>query len=211
MKVLIYRYGSICEPDIIDTFRDMDFDLVEYTREIEHKHDDPSVSVKLFSEFLQDNPVDFVFSINFFPYVSEVCQIFHLRYLSWIVDAPVMELYAKSITNSFNRVFLFDRALYNEIHPFNEKCIFHLPLAANTHKKDELIRNASAADRKKFSHEIAFVGSLYSEKCPYDRADRIPDHTAGYLQGIMEVQTRVYGYYFMEELLLDEVVEDFVV
>ncbi len=209
MKVLIYRYGSICEPDIIATFKKMDFDVIEYDREITHKKDEPSLSVKLLSDFLQDHEADFVFSINFFPYVSEVCRIYHLRYLSWIVDAPVMELYSKSITNECNRVFLFDRALYNDIHPFNEKCVFHLPLAARTEDSDHLIESASRADIDRFSHEVAFVGSLYSEKCPYDRAKKIPEETAGYLQGIMEAQVRVYGYYFIEDLISDKIVEDF--
>ena len=209
MKVLIYRYGSICEPDIISTFQKMAFDVVEYDREITHKKDEPSLSVNLLSDFLQDHEVDFVFSINFFPYVSEVCRIYHLRYLSWIVDAPVMELYSKSITNECNRVFLFDRALYEDIHPFNEKCVFHLPLAARCEDSDKLIEQASAAERRRFSHEVAFVGSLYSEKCPYDRAKKIPMETSGYLQGIMEAQVRVYGYYFIEDLISDKILEDF--
>ena len=33
MKVLFYRYGSICEPDIIDTFREMGLEVDEYRNE----------------------------------------------------------------------------------------------------------------------------------------------------------------------------------
>ena len=37
MKVLFYRYGSICEPDIIDTFQEIGLEVDEYTKEITMK------------------------------------------------------------------------------------------------------------------------------------------------------------------------------
>ena len=204
-----YRYGSICEPDIIDTFHTFGFEVTEYDREIKEKADLPSTSVKKLAAFLQEHPVDCIFSINFFPFVAEVCQVMHLRYLSWIVDCPVMELYAKSILSPYNRIFLFDRALYDEIHPFNPDCVFHLPLAANTLSKDKLFAHTAPSLHQKFAHPVAFVGSLYTEKSPYDRATDIPPHTKGYLEGIMRAQENVYGYYFIEELLKEDMVEDF--
>ncbi len=209
MKVLFYRYGSICEPDLIESFKEMKIDVVEYTREITDKNIALADSVKQVSQYMLDHPVDFVFSINFFPFLSEVCNIFHLRYLSWIVDAPVMELYASSIQNPWNRTFLFDKELYNEISPYNPECIFHLPLGARTAPKDELFKKTSSADKKKFSHDIAFVGSLYTEKCPYDKLSGAPESLTGYLDGIMRAQEKIYGYYFIEELLTDEMVEEF--
>ena len=143
MKVLFYRYGSICEPDIIDTFQEIGLEVDEYTKEITNKNISQKDSVNQVGNYLMDHPVDFVFSINFFPVLSEVCNIFHLRYLSWIVDSPVMELYASSIQNPWNRTFLFDRALYDEIHPLNPNCVFHLPLGARIQSKDALFFSAS--------------------------------------------------------------------
>ncbi len=209
MKVLFYRYGSICEPDLIESFKEMKIDVLEYTREVTDKNVSPSDSVKEVSAYMLDHPVDFVFSINFFPFLSEVCNIFHLRYLSWIVDAPVMELYASSIKNQWNRTFLFDKELYNEISPYNPDCVFHLPLGARTAPKDELFKKASSEDKKKFAHDIAFVGSLYTEKCPYDKLSGASEALTGYLDGIMKAQEKIYGYYFIEDLLTDEMVEEF--
>ncbi len=211
MKAVIYRYGSICEPDVIQTFHEMGFDVDEYKLEMTEKDKLPADLVKLFGDYLLEHPCDFVFSINFFPYVSEVCELFHIRYLSWIVDSPVMELYSVAIENEWNRVFLFDRALYDEIAPFNPGRIFHLPLAANVTNKEKLFSQTSAATRKKFSHEVAFVGSLYMEKCPYDKLKKdAPASLRGYLDGIMAAQEKVYGYYFIEDLLTDEVTEEFI-
>ena len=99
MNVLVYRYGSICEPDIISGFETLGFKVSQITNEITNKNLTWSESTKIVSEFLLNHPQDFVFSINFFPQLSEVCNIFHIRYVTWIVDSPVMELYTAPIKN----------------------------------------------------------------------------------------------------------------
>lgn len=208
MKVVFVRYGSILEPDIIDTFQEFGIEVIEYVREITYKDDIASTSVMLLHEFLEKNPCDFLFSMDFFPYVSEVANIYHLRYVSWVVDAPILELYTSSITNKWNRTFIFDRALYNEIQPLNPDCVFHLPLAGSVKRRMQVIKNASGTQRKKFSHDIAFVGSLYSEKNPLSDAKGLSEHTRGYLQGIIKAQELVYGYFFIEELLNDDLVSE---
>lgn len=209
MKVLFYRYGSICEPDVISGFCELGFEVCELAHEVYNKSILPSESVRYVSEYLLDHPVDFVFSINFFPAVAEVCHIFKLPYLSWIVDSPVMELYTTSVTHPTNRIFLFDSAIYEEIAPLNPGCVFHLPLATNVSQKDAVIAGSSNAVRRKFSSEVCFIGSLYTEKCAYDRLSGAPDYLNGYLNGLMEAQLRVYGYYFIEDVLTEDLVETF--
>ena len=78
MNVLVYRYGSICEPDIISGFETLGFKVSQITNEITNKNLTWSESTKIVSEFLLNHPHDFVFSINFFPQLSEVCNIFHM-------------------------------------------------------------------------------------------------------------------------------------
>ena len=120
-----------------------------------------------------------------------------------------MELYATSIKNPYNRVFIFDRVLYEEISPLNPDCIFYLPLGTNVKSKDNIILSASSGECQKFSAEISFVGSLYTEKCAYDRLQNPPDYLNGYLNAIMDAQQKIYGYYFIENVLTDEIVKDF--
>lgn len=215
------------EPDIIDTFHEFGFTVLEYTKEVTDKNYLPGKAVREVSAFLQENPCDIAFSINFFPFLSDVCNIFHFRYVSWTVDSPVMELYSKQIKNEWNRTFIFDKADFDDVSPFNPGHIFHLPLGANTSKKEQLFASSSNSNSaapsnnlsifhnskskdEKFSHDVAFVGSLYSEKCPYDKlSSKAPASLRGYLDGIMAAQERVYGYYFIDELLTDEVVAEF--
>ncbi len=209
MKVLFSRYGSICEPDILSVFREMGLNVLEYSKEITEKNTAQSIKTSEVSKYLMDHPVDFVFSINFYPFLSEICNVFHLRYLSWIVDAPLLELFATSIKNEWNRTFIFDRALYQEVHPLNPDRIFHLPLGALTAPKEKLFQKTAKKDFERFTHEIAFVGSLYTEKCPFDNLQGASPFLTGFLDGILRSQEKIYGYYFIEDLLTDDIVSEF--
>lgn len=204
MKVLFYRYKNICEPEIITAFNELGFTVSE----MEHKSLTAKESLTSISEYLQQHPVDFVFSINFFPILSEVCNIFHLCYLSWSVDCPVFEYYTASVKNPYNRIFLFDREQYNKTFPLNPNCVFHLPLAANPLSKEQLFQNTPDSVFSKYQTDISFVGSLYTEMCAYDTIPRIPDSLKGYLDGLIAAQERIYGYYFIDELLTDTFVQE---
>lgn len=209
MRILFYRYGNICEPDIITGFQELGNEVHEITVEIYNKKFPPAEGVELLKNELFAQSYDFVFSINFCPFISEVCNIFKIRYICWTVDSPVMELFSSSVANPWNRIFLFDKAQYDEIAFRNPDCIFHLPLASNPARWSSVISQASAADIQKYSSDIAFVGSLYTEKCPYNRLTNAPDYLTGYLEGIMDAQLKIYGYNFIEEVLTDEIVDAF--
>ena len=43
MKLLFYRYGSICEPDIIDGFHELGYTIHEITTEITNKTQTPKI------------------------------------------------------------------------------------------------------------------------------------------------------------------------
>ncbi|MGN0161802.1 MAG: glycosyltransferase [Lachnospiraceae bacterium] len=209
MNILFYRYGSICEPDIIDSFKHLGFTVHEDTREIYNKKLLPSDCIQGLSELLHENKYSFVFSINFFPSVSDVCNIFGIPYLCLIVDSPVLELFSTSLANPCNKVFLFDRKLYEDFVHINPEGIFHIPLATNVRGNYGTVRNASSTLRRKFASDISFIGSLYAEKCTYNQI-QLPEESRGFVDGLIEAQLRVYGYNFIEECLTPEVIADFI-
>jgi spore maturation protein CgeB len=208
MNLLFYRYGSICEPDIIESFRHLGFSVDEDTREIYNKQLLPSECIQGLNRLLMQKKYTFVFSINFFPSVSDVCNILGLPYLCLVVDSPVLELFSKSLKNPCNRVFLFDRRLYDDFHPINPDCIFHIPLATSVRNNYTTCMHASKAVRQKFSSDISFIGSLYTEKCAYNKLS-LDEKSRGYVDGLIEAQLRVYGYNFIEECLTPELVDAF--
>lgn len=208
MNILFYRYGSICEPDIIASFKHLGFNITEDTREVYNKQLLPSDCIKGLNELLKQDTYSFIFSINFFPSVSDVCNIWGIPYLCLIVDSPVLELFSTSLANPCNKVFLFDRQLYNDFHHINPDGIFHIPLATNVRDNYATATMASAADRARFSSDISFIGSLYSEKCLYNQIT-LPEEMRGYVDGLIEAQLLVYGYNFIEECVTPELIEAF--
>ncbi len=209
MNILFYRYDSICEPDLMAVFTRLGHKVTQITEEMTNKELGAKEQLGLVSGALKKQAFQMVFSINFFPVVSEVCNIFHIPYVCWVVDSPVMELYSHSVRNSWNRIFLFDYALYEEFSPENPQGIFYLPLGAEYERLDTLMETITQEDQSRFSADVSFVGSLYTEKCPYNRFQGKNSYLKGYLDGIIEAQLKVYGYNFLEECISDQILEDF--
>lgn len=210
MNILIYRYNSICEDAVIRGLKELGHTVYEVILEVENKSPSGQEILDAVVMGMEKSNADIIFSINYYPALSEIARVYKLLYYSWIVDAPVLELYSKTIKNRCNRVFIFDSELYREISVYNPYNIFYLPLAADCDFYQNAIRNASLSDVEKYTHNITFVGSLYTEKCPYDKVKNLSPKISGYLHGIMKAQEKIYGYYFVEELLSDELVDEFV-
>lgn len=208
MKILFYRYGSICEPDVLASFKSFGVTVIEETTEIHNKKLAASDRAKLVNKNIIDHSPVFVFSINFFPAIAEICHIRNIIYLCWSVDCPVMELFAQPIKYPTNRIFLFDREQYNYFHPYNPDCIFHLPLACSVDRFDKVVQSITSKDRTMYRSDISFIGSLYSEKNDYKALTELPPYIKGYLDGIIEAQLQIYGYNFMEESLSDQLISD---
>lgn len=207
MNVLVYRYGSICEPDIIEAFRKLQLNVIEETTEMNQKNLLPSDQVKLVKEALDKYHPMFVFSINFFPAIADICHIYGTKYLCWTVDCPVLELFSKSVQYDTNRIFLFDRVQYERIYPYNPNGIFYLPLAAATERFDKVVSTTTEEDCRKYSSDISFVGSLYIEKNPLRKLrGKLSEFAKGYIDGVVEASLKVMGYNFMEETTTDEIV-----
>ena len=211
MNILFYRYGSICEEDILRCFIESGHKCITIEDEISNKSITGADSVRLVDEKLQQDSFDCVFSVNFYPSISDLCNVYHIRYICWVVDSPVLELFASSISNEWNRVFVFDRSQYEDIYGYNPGRIFHYPLAVDAISKQYVITEAVAGGRaKKYKCDLSFVGSLYSEKDPVNSLkDDAPDYLKGYLEGLCEAQLKVYGYYFVQELLDKRIIDDF--
>lgn len=210
MNILIYRYNSICEDAVIRVLKELGHTVYEVVLEVENKSPSGQEILDAVVMGMEKSNADIIFSINYYPALSEIARVYKLLYYSWIVDAPVLELYSKTIKNRCNRLFIFDSELYREISVYNPYNIFYLPLAADCDFYQNAIRNASLSDVEKYTHNISFVGSLYTEKCPYDKVKNLSPKISGYLHGIMKAQEKIYGYYFVEELLSDELVDEFV-
>lgn len=179
--------------------------MIEETTEMQNKGISSEQMIANVSKLLDSNRLLFVISINYYPILSELCNIYHIPYVSIVVDSPLLELYSDTIKNEYNRVFIFDRALYNRHVNDNPDCIFHMPLVADLPHINRVL-NANTDDS--YKSDVAFIGSLYSEKCPYNDI-KIPDMLKGYMDGLIESQLKIYGYNFIYDLLDENRVNEF--
>lgn len=202
MNILFYRYGSICEPDILEVFRKMGFGIYEHTLEISEKDLPVEKKLESVSAILCEHNVDFIFSINYFPFLSALCDRLNLLYVCFSVDCPVLELFSNTIHNRCNRIFLFDYVQYETFHPQNPDCIFYLPLATNIDRWQSVLAGLSKDELSSYQNDISFVGSLYHEKSPLSILNKdtgLSDFDTGYMNGLIEAQLKVYGSDFLED------------
>lgn len=201
MNILFYRYGSICEPDLLKAFRSFSINVTECTVEISQKHLSSSEKLTFLMPLLSQRHFQFIFSVNYFPFLSEVCERLHLLYVCWSVDCPVLELFSKTVLNRCNRIFLFDRMQYERFHKINPDCIFYLPLATSVSRWNEVLSGLTDDDREKYRSDLSFVGSLYHEKSPLSLLNppSLSPYWEGYVRGICEAQLKINGSSFMEE------------
>lgn len=194
--------------------KDMKAALLAYGMEISlyafsprTERNDPQFEKELSSAIRSFGP-QFVFSFNYFPVISKVCNVLEIPYVSWVYDAPLVSLYSYTLANPWNRVFLFDRQEYLFFIRNGIRTVHYLPLAAAPERlgADASSPNISAQYRS----DISFVGALYTESNNqlYSRLKDLPEYTQGYLDAIMQSQKQVYGASFIEELLHDNILAD---
>ena len=192
MNVLYCKWGSICEKGIDNGLVALGHHITRMTDSFETVDYDTIYATKL-SNTLQKSHYDFVISVTYIPIISRVCNIHKIPYISWIVDSPSFSLYSKTIKNAWNRIFIFDRDLFNKFYPENPTCIFHMPLACDIDTWDSII--PSDSERNMYSCDISFIGSLYFEKCRYNSiAEQLPDYMQGYINGLIAAQENIFGY-----------------
>lgn len=209
MKILFMEWKSFGNEDILEAFRELGHTVETLpfsNREVHHNEEAENELVQKINAAAPD----FVFSFNYFPIISLACKKADMRYVSWIYDSPYVLLYSYTIIYPGNYIFVFDKSVYAEFHSADIPTVHYLPMAANTKRlcamTDFVTFNASPW---KNQSDIAFIGSLYTEKHQfYQRLEGITPYTRGYLEGIMTAQKQVQGYNFIQELLNKDIIAD---
>lgn len=205
MNVLIYRWKAYNYIDVIETLKRLGHTVEELEYHLD-SYDEDAVFFELLRGRLLSGNYDFVFTINYFGVVSDVCECCNVKYVSWTCDNPLISMYHASVFNSCNYIFCFDRTNYLEFKGMGCGHIWHLPLAVDTERIGHVL--AQAGDLHAYENEIAFVGSLY-ERNSYDRMkDRMPDFLQGYFEAVIRAQMSVSGGNIIEDLLQPDILAE---
>ena len=200
MKILMIEWDSFGKEDIEGAFCAEGHDLVLFPVSIDGDLDTSfEIRQRLLAALHQEVP-DFVFSVNYFPMVSGICNDEGLRYISWIYDAPYARLYSQTVLNPCNRVYVFDKELCLEFQNAGVDTVHYLPLAVNTSRLDTL---SAVSDSEAFKYDVSFVGSFYVGDHDYfdQMKSALPDFAKGYLDAVIAAQMKIQGYDFVEDVL----------
>ena len=203
MKILFYDMGSYTYKDFIYYLRKMGHTCKTVYYHFPDRFED-AYFCERFEGYLKEDTYDCVISVNFFPLVAKLCYERGIQYISWCYDSPLSEDLVPYFDYETNAIFLFDRIEVEQYRAAGHTKVFHLPLAVNTDRLDALqFTDRQIAD---YSADISFVGQLYQsalETLVYF-AD---DYTKGYIEALIQAQLRIYGYYMIEELVTEELLE----
>lgn len=189
-KILMYRWKAYNYLDIKKHFELNGFWVDEIYQHLESYDVAPEFAEKI-SDLIKSNTYDFVFTVNYFAVIAEVCHDLGIMYVSWTCDNPLISMYHRSVFYDTNRIFTFDYINYNEFKEMGVKGIDYLPLAVDSGRIKDII--GKAEDISSYTNDISFVGSLY-ERNSYDRVEpELDDYLRGYLECFIQLQSNMLG------------------
>jgi len=207
MKILYMDWKCFCTEDLIPAFEKAGNTVIKvpFTKELGWNGDEYA---EMLLALIKKEQPDFVFSFNFFPLISKVCNKLKCRYISWVYDSPQVTLCHETANNSCNVICLFDESQYEYYRGKGNDRVRFLPMAANPDRIKGMRQTPEI--KAHYSSEISFIGSLYSEKKHrlYEKLDGVNPYTKGYLDGLIESQKLVYGENFIEKSLTNEIVSE---
>lgn len=208
-KILYLQWDCFGEEYICDSFRRQGYDVEAYPipyGKFTLRHDE-DFERKL-TEKLSGKEYEFVYSFNFFPAVALATYRASCIYVSWTYDSPFMYLYSKTIMLPTNMAFCFDKATVQRLQKLGASNVRYLPMAAPTNVYDKMY--SGAKERKMYTSEVSFVGSLYTES----RQDfmkyltGVSPAVSEYLNLLIHLQMKTFDRTILEELLKPEILRE---
>lgn len=203
-NILFVEWACFGTPFLINSFENKGYiiDKISIPREKIDTRKDIDYTEKLVHKILSKSYAC-VFTMNYFPIVAIACKACKIPYISWTYDSPYIQLYSKTIGYETNFVFVFDSHTVRELRGMGYDNVYYLPMAV---PDDYYIKLQKKNYNKAiYKNNVSFVGSMYSEDFhnPFRKMKELTGYYKGMLDGIIESQRKVYGYSFLQEILVD--------
>lgn len=196
MKLLFFKSNIFMQEDWLETLQRAGYDVDPITYVFTDYMED-GFFAKKFRRRLQKISYDAVLSFNFYPVISDICQEFHVTYISWIYDSPIPHFHRYD--TPCNHVYHFDRIEVEELQSQGCAQVSHLPLAVNTERLDRQLGILN--EMPEYRHDISFVGNLYTDRSIQSRNFVSSEYIQGILQGYAAAQTQFFHQDIAMELL----------
>lgn len=204
MRWLVYDWASYLQYDLYFILREKGIAFDKFAWTFEDKNADEAFE-DWFSKNIDTAGFDALISINYWPVLSKMCKEKGLKYIAWCYDCPLnVERIEETLGNETNYVFLFDLMQYNTYKMMGFDTVYHLPLGTNPARLKNIFQ--TDIDLLKYQCDVSFVGSLYESQI-LNIMDPLDAYTKGYLDSLMDIQLKVYGYYLFDDALDEELME----
>lgn len=208
MRILLYRWKVFNQDDVKSAIEYFGHEVYDYTETVIDKDEKTGFKLRDYAELRQVfSACDCVFSLNYFPHVSDLCEELGKKYIAWTVDSPLISLYHKSLFNKCNYIFIFDRFYCEELRRLGAEHVWYLPLAVNCERVDKITGALTEEERKRWGSEVSFVGGMYHRNSYDDIKDRLPEYLRGYFDAAMLSQMEIYGDSVFDKVLTVDILE----
>lgn len=148
-QVLFIEHPTIAK-DCIDAFNNLGYKV--NTTELKNQKN-------VMEKILEDN-YDFIFSINFYNFIAEICEEIGIKYISWTVDTPCYTLYSNKLNYTNSYVFIYDESIVLDLKSCGAINTYYLPVAAAVKRLNSVLLTAEEASH--YSSDVSFLGSCCS-------------------------------------------------
>lgn len=211
MRVLYYTWFENPKEDMISTLLSLGHSVISCNIPFLNYEEDAEFTKNL-EKIINENKCEIIFTFDFFPLIAKTAECLQIKYISWVYDCPHWTLCSPAVKGAYNYIFVFDYMQFLMMDQLNLPHLFHFPLAVNTSRMEQLLGKMS--EKKDFltvhdnyQDDISFVGSLYESNL-YDQICYLPEYLKGYIDGVIRMQEKVYGYNFVAELFDEKIIEE---
>ncbi len=154
--------------------------------------------VDALTKMLCANSIGVAITNDFCPALSDACMKLGIPYVSWMFDSPIQMLYEEQVKNNCNIIFSFDKRQIENLKQRTGVSAYYLPIGTNLTRNSQL--EITKGDEKKYSCEVSFIGSLYSEHNFISACERVSADARFEIENILESafgrwdgSSRLYG------------------
>ena len=208
MNILYYDWDEFNGEDCRDAMRRLGHKVDTIRRDLSTFELTPEIEDAFKAQFEKKTCdgkryYDIVYSFDYYPNLSEVCQKYGVPYVSWVFDCPHYTLDSHTTSNPVNHIYVFDKSLYKNMRKRGLDTVGYSPLGVNEERLSKLCKklDAEAGGDTIYQHDVCFLGSLYDNEYNfYDQVSFLPPELKQYTDLVIKAQERIFGH----DLFTDE-------
>lgn len=209
MKIIVYRWGALGDQAYMESMQAAGMECIEFSAKMDDYHADGNFARDML-EVIHASGAEAVFSYDYFPLISMLCDMNHIPYVSWIYDCPMNTLMSGTLGNESNYIFCFDRLYAERLSELGAKHIYHFPLAVEDDLQSRIADREKADPllRERYQCNISFVGNFYNGERNRLRRAELTEYTNGYVEGLIKSQQLIYGYNLLADSLNSQITDE---